>query len=473
MTSAKQAAFRTSLIYTLLGVVWILLSDHALDWIVQDPDARGIAQTWKGWFYILITAGLLYGLLDHLLTSNQREAERRVQAERQARELEERHRRFIEAVEEYAIYFTDAGGAVTGWNSGAQRLLGWGREQVTGKSDATLYLEADRAAKIPEKLRQAALLEGSAQHEGLLLRQDGSHFRAVLLLTALRKETGEVEGFIQIVRDVTARRESERILNESAARMLRLNTELEERVARRTAELESKNRELETFTYSVSHDLKAPLRGIDGYSRLLLEDHAAQLDEHGQRFLRTICAAAMQMNQLIDDLLAYSRLERRAWHSEQVDLLRMAQKLVAEREDELAANPPANMPRFSIDVPAGAVLQGVDADGLTVALRNLLDNAVKFTRHTPEPRITLRAVPHENGWRLSVQDNGPGFDMKFHERIFEIFQRLYRMEDYPGTGVGLAIVRKAASRMGGRAWAASSPGAGATFYLDLPNQDPA
>jgi signal transduction histidine kinase len=217
-------------------------------------------------------------------------------------------------------------------------------------------------------------------------------------------------------------------------------------------ELQRANAELETFTYSVSHDLKAPLRGIDGYSRLLLEDHTGQLDDEGRTFLHTVRHAAEQMNQLINDLLAYSRLERRA----------LAEALVAEYAEEMRERGVG----LTVDVPCQAVM--AEAEGLAQALRNLLDNALKFTRDAPEPRIEIGGRETKKTCILWVRDNGVGFDAQYHDRIFDIFQRLHRAEEYPGTGVGLAIVRKAMQRMGGRVWTESAPGEGATFYLEIP-----
>ncbi len=235
------------------------------------------------------------------------------------------------------------------------------------------------------------------------------------------------------------------------------------RQATETAEqLKMVNAELEAFTYSVSHDLKAPLRGIDGYSRLLLEDYADRLDEDGRRFLSQIRRATNQMNQLIEDLLAYSRLERRPLSSGPINPAALVASVVAERSEEMRSRGV----RLTVDVPCTTAI--AEAEGVIVALRNLLDNALKFTRHVPQPEITIGGRETETSCILWVTDNGPGFDMKYHDRIFEIFQRLHRQEEYPGTGIGLAIVRKAMQRMGGRAWAESQPGKGATFYLEIP-----
>ncbi len=475
MTSAARAALRSSLIYTLVGVLWILLSDHALALLVRDVDLLSIAQTWKGWFYIIVTAVLLCIFIHHQLSRGEKEARRLL-------DLEARYRHFIETVEDYAIYLLDTSGQVVSWNSGAQRLLGYDREEILGRPGSLFFATQVAAFPAPPQVQAPGEAVGTtgavpdlnpATRECSATRKDGSTFLAAVATTVLRGPAGNLEGYVEIIRDVTERRRAETLLRESAEHVRILNAELEKRVAQRTAELQEKNRELETFTYSVSHDLKAPLRGIDGYSRLLLEDHAARLDDEGRRFLRTICGATAQMNQLIDDLLAYSRLERRAWHQAPVDLRTVLDRLLAERTEDLAAlqaataqESPADIVTLTLTPPVRPVV--TDLDGLALALRNLLDNSLKFTRHTPEPRIHITAGFTDTACHITVQDNGPGFDMKFHDRIFEIFQRLHRAEDYPGTGIGLAIVRKAMSRMGGRAWAVSTPGAGATFHLEIP-----
>lgn len=241
-----------------------------------------------------------------------------------------------------------------------------------------------------------------------------------------------------------------------------LNAELETRIAARTAALDAKSRELETFAYSVAHDLKAPLRGIDGYSRLLLEEYAGKLDAEGRTFLQTIHDSTDEMNQLIDDILAYSRLERREVRTDRIELGPVINSLVEEKRHELAERPID----FVIDVNGATVR--ADASALAQAVRNYLDNAIKFTRQVGEPHIEVGSKESAESCLLWVKDNGIGFDMKYHDRIFDIFQRLNIAEEYPGTGIGLAIVRKAMERMGGRAWAKSEPGHGATFYLEIP-----
>lgn len=265
----------------------------------------------------------------------------------------------------------------------------------------------------------------------------------------------ETTQLILVVRDISERR---RIEDE----VRRLNAELEERVAVRTAELAAINKELETFTYSVSHDLKAPLRGIDGYSRLLLEDHRDQLDEEGRLFLRNVRQGVDQMSRLIADLLAYSRMERHSLRGIPVELGALMGRILVERATEIQAS------GARVRHEVTGLVARADPEGLGLVLRNLLDNALKFHRPDAPPEVAVRGQASGDILQLVFQDQGIGFDMRFHDRIFEIFQRLQRAEDFPGTGIGLAIVHKAMHRMGGRIWAESTPGQGATFFLELP-----
>ena len=241
----------------------------------------------------------------------------------------------------------------------------------------------------------------------------------------------------------------------------RLNVELEQRVVDRTAALDGKSRELEAFAYSVAHDLKAPLRGIDGYSRLLLEDYAEVLPKEGRKFVQTICTATTEMSELIEDLLEYSRLERREIRHDQIEIQPFIRSLVEQQKRETAGRDI----EFVVKVNGSHVL--ADSIGLAQALKNYLDNAIKFTSKCQHAKIEVGSEETPRGCLLWVRDNGLGFDMKYQDSIFGIFQRLNSSEEYPGTGIGLAIVRKAMERMGGRAWATSAPGEGSTFYLEI------
>jgi signal transduction histidine kinase len=301
------------------------------------------------------------------------------------------------------------------------------------------------------KIDEAALPVGSVVEFKELTFWEQYKWRIVLIITLFLLQTA----FIAILLIERKRRKHANELLDQ------LNTQLETRIEVRTAALNAKSRELETFAYSVAHDLKAPLRGIDGYSRLLLEDYAKHLDQEAQTFLKTIQSSTDEMSQLIDDLLEYSRLERRELKTDRLELGPLVNFLVEEKKRETGRSID-----FVVNVNGATVL--ADTSGLTQSLRNYLDNAIKFSGQAPDPRVEIGA--RENGAKclLWVRDNGIGFDMKHHERIFDIFQRLSTTSNYPGTGIGLAIVRKAMERMGGRAWADSKPGEGATFYLEIP-----
>jgi signal transduction histidine kinase len=244
-----------------------------------------------------------------------------------------------------------------------------------------------------------------------------------------------------------------------------LYEELEERVKLRTEQLQAANKELETFTYSVSHDLKAPLRGIDGYSKLLHDLYAGVLPDEAKSFVSTIRSSTKQMNQLIEDLLEYSRLERSQFRHEKIKIRELITSNTLIYKNELEKG------NFILLTHIPDIELVADEKGLTIALRNLIENALKFSAESAHPEIEIEVKENTTSWIIRVTDNGIGFDMKYSERIFEIFQRLQLPEDYPGTGIGLAMVSKAMQRMQGKAWATSKPGQGSSFYLEIPKTD--
>jgi PAS domain S-box-containing protein len=251
----------------------------------------------------------------------------------------------------------------------------------------------------------------------------------------------------------------QRQLNDEAIRQL--NAELEQRVRLRTTELETANRELESFAYSVSHDLRTPLRGIDGYSRLLLDDFNSVLDDQGREYLDNVRKATSQMDHLINDLLKLSRVTRLEMHYELFDLTGMAYELVAELRQQ---NPDRQV---ELLIQPGLLTFG-DANLLRLALENLISNAWKFTSQNPQARIEIGVTRQDDQPVFFVRDNGVGFDMKYSHKLFVAFQRLHNAEDFEGTGVGLATVQRIIHRHSGRIWAEASVDQGATFYFTLP-----
>ena len=236
--------------------------------------------------------------------------------------------------------------------------------------------------------------------------------------------------------------------------------ELEERVAERTAELAAINAELEAFAYSVSHDLRAQLRGIDGFSQALLEDYADKLDAQGQAYLRRVQAASRHMGQLIDDLLKLSRVTRAETYHETVELSALAQMVATD----LQRQEPARQVEFVI--AEGLAAKG-DARLLRVVLENLMGNAWKFTAKHPRARIEFGDFQNNGSRAYFVRDDGVGFDMAYADKLFGVFQRLHQAEEYEGSGVGLAIVGRIVQRHGGRVWAEAEVDKGATFYFTL------
>lgn len=252
-------------------------------------------------------------------------------------------------------------------------------------------------------------------------------------------------------------------LREREREVERLNAQLEERVVERTAELEAANRELEAFSYSVAHDLRAPLRGIDGFTQLVLEKHVSDIGEEGRSHLLRVRAAAQRMARLIDDLLEMARLVGSGCAHERVDL----SELAAEIDLELRAENPQRVVEF-VNQP-DAVVSG-DPTLLRVVLYNLLSNAWKFTAPVAIAHIEFGHQVEDGELIGFVRDNGVGFDMKDAGQLFGVFQRLHQARDFPGNGIGLAIVKRAVERHGGRVWADAAPGRGATFWFSIEAQ---
>jgi light-regulated signal transduction histidine kinase (bacteriophytochrome) len=246
----------------------------------------------------------------------------------------------------------------------------------------------------------------------------------------------------------------------------RLNGELERRVRERTTQLEGTNKELEAFCYSVSHDLRAPLRTVRGFSEVLLEQYQSQLDARGQDYLRRTCDAGLQMDRLIEDLLKLSRVTRSELQHAEINLSLIAQEVAAE----LVKTEPGRKVEFAI---SPGVLANGDERLLRQVIDNLLRNAWKFTRKQPDARIEFGRADGESS-SIFVRDNGVGFDMAYSGKLFGVFQRLHSTAEFAGSGVGLAIVQRIINRHGGRVWADAKVNAGATFYFTLPSiQGPA
>jgi PAS domain S-box-containing protein len=296
--------------------------------------------------------------------------------------------------------------------------------------------------------------EGSLRFQTWHRRKDGSTFPVEVSTHAFQLRGKPLVR--SLIRDLTAQREYE-------ARIRTLNEELEQRVRDRTAELEAALREVESFSYSVSHDLRAPLRGLDGFSLALLEDYGDRLDERGRHYLERIRNGAQRMGQLMDDLLDLARLSRHQLKPDRVDLSAMVRQILAELAEQDGAGR-----RVETRVQDGLTVRA-DARLMHIALVQLLANAWKFTRDRPDARIAFTGGPDAGGGiTCQVRDNGVGFDMAYAEKLFGAFQRLHDPARFPGSGVGLAIAYRVLLRHGGRIWAQAEPDRGAVFSFNLP-----
>jgi light-regulated signal transduction histidine kinase (bacteriophytochrome) len=246
-------------------------------------------------------------------------------------------------------------------------------------------------------------------------------------------------------------------LKEAERKIAELNTGLEKRITDRTRQLEEANKELESFSYSVAHDLRSPLRGVAGYANMLYEDHRKKLDEEGNRVLDEIRYNANKMGILIDDLLAFSRLGRKEVRKAPVDMKMLIEDVLKE------------MPQNTADIRVVDVKNAFgDFALLKNVVTNLLSNAVKYSSKRSHPTVRIASRESENMIVYSIADNGVGFNMKYADKLFGVFQRLHSMEEFEGTGVGLAIVKRIVNRHGGEVWVEAKEDEGATFYFTVP-----
>lgn len=371
---------------------------------------------------------------------------------------EDRYYRMIDEVQDYAIIFMNLDGVIEHWNKGAERIKGYTEAEAIGRNFRMFYTPEDQQRKLPEELLNIALTQGKATHEGYRVRKDGSKFWGSILITAVHDRTGNTIGFSKVTRDLTELK--------AAYDDIRKKNEL----------LEKMNHELSSFAYVSSHDLQEPLRKIRAFSQRIREQEYGNLSEKGRDYFDRIMSSAGRMRVLIDDLLAYSRINSSEKKFERADL----NELVNTALDELTVRIDDTKATITVQpLPEAYVIRFQ----LQQLFLNLLSNALKFSRPGVTPVINVsyeradltgRFEKTNPGiyHRISVTDNGIGFSDEHRSRIFDVFQRLHNRDEYDGTGVGLSICRKIAENHGGFMEAEGRPGEGATFYVYLPDVKP-
>jgi len=370
---------------------------------------------------------------------------------RQAEDRDDRtHLRLLVEATPSAIVMIDDRGNIALTNARAQQLFGYPSAELLGRPVDALVPTRFRSAKpatCAECFSTPNEHAAGRRSELFGLRKDGVEVAIEIGLSPITTPEGAFT-FASIV-DVT---------DHGGAEELRLaNAGMQ----RRTDDLESINAELESFSYSVSHDLRAPLRAVIGYARAIQEDYGPQLDDEGRRLLSVVNDEAMRMGALIDDLLAFSRLGRQTMESAPVNMMRLARDVFAEQ----TSSPDQPQPNFEIsELPA---VRG-DLVLLRQVWANLISNAIKFSSKRSDPHVRVWGAPDGDRMIYHVGDNGAGFDMRYADKLFGVFQRLHRTDEFPGTGVGLGIVQRIVNRHGGTVWADAKLGAGATFSFALP-----
>nr|WP_269330075.1 ATP-binding protein [Kineosporia babensis] len=400
-------------------------------------------------------------------------------AERSRNELD-RLGQLLAGAADYAIIMLDGCGKVHSWSAAAEQLQGYSAEEAIGMPYSRFFDAADQAAGLPAQILADAASMGRIHIEGKRVRRDGSVFWAHASISAMRDDQGRLQGYVKVTHDVS----EQRALQQASQELTEL---LEERVAERTVQLEQKNAdlaavnaELEAFSYSVSHDLRAPLRAMSGFARIMAEDYAGQMPEEATKYLTKITDNAEHMGNLIDALLSFSRMQRQQMQSQKIDMAALAQ----ECWDALA---PAREGRRIEFVLAPLPPAYGDRRLIQQVWMNLLDNAIKYTGQREQARVQVRAevaeqdeaalqdhsrpdpLPVPDTVMYLVKDNGAGFDMRYVAKIGQVFQRLHHNDEFTGTGIGLALSQRIVQRHGGQLSAVGEIGVGATMGFTLPS----
>ncbi|MDY7228202.1 sensor histidine kinase [Hyalangium rubrum] len=378
------------------------------------------------------------------------DTQRRIEEEK--RRTEQHFRLLVETAQE-GIGTIDPEWRITYANRYMAEMFGYRVEEMLG-----MHLSSFMDEKAWQVAQRGLSLKGRAPpvkaQDTAFLRKDGTVLWTSMSTTPLFNDEGGYAGSLAMLTDITRRREAE-------AQVRQLNADLEGRIAQRTSQLEFSHRELESFAYTVAHDLRAPLRSISSFSQALVEDCGDKLDEVGRDYVRRIVNGGRRMAELIDGILQLSRVNSTPLSAQACDLSRMARGVI----EQLQSEQPERI--VKVNIQEGLIDQG-DPNLLRAVLENLLGNAWKFTRERDVAEIEFRATGEAGGARTyTVRDNGAGFNMAYREKLFGVFQRLHTQREFEGNGVGLATVQRIIRRHGGRIWGEGQPGQGASFFFTL------
>ena len=371
-----------------------------------------------------------------LISASVRDITDRKRSEEKLKKAKKDFQLLVSSVKDYAIFMLDKNGCVASWNTGAEHIKGYTAEEIIGQPLDVFYTEDEKAMGEPQKNLQRTLQLGHYETEGLRMRKDGTTFFANIVFTSLVDEEGKLYGYAKVTKDITEERKNEEALKKS-------------------------NEEMEAFSYSVSHDLRAPLRGIIGFANILEEDFASKLDGEAKRITRVIKNNAIKMGRLIDDLLAFSRLGRQDILKTNIDSDKMVGDIIADYDIN------ANNKKIKWIIHS-LPNSKADINTLQQVWVNLISNAVKYSQNADNPTIEVGSIKESHSITFFVKDNGVGFDEKYKAKLFKVFQRLHTNEEFEGTGIGLAIVEKIISKHSGNVWAEAELNKGAVFYFSIP-----